>query len=225
MRTQKILVIVGFVLSMTACHHNPDLRSSLATDTKADQAKAVAEAEVRLGVQYLENNDAIRAKSALLRAMQHDPQLPAAWYTLGYLYEATGELRKAEQCYLRSIRLAPQAGAPRNNFATYLCRHGKYKEAVEAFVQAANMPDYLYVAAAYENAGLCALLIPDDVAAAGYFQKAVMNNPKQAASLLELAKLYYLHGDVGQAKNYLARYELTGESTSAAKELKMELGQ
>jgi type IV pilus assembly protein PilF len=86
-----------------------------------------------------------------------------------------------------------------------LCSQARYKEADKEFLLAIHDYNYPKTAEIYENAGLCALKAADIVKAENYFKTAVRYDPKQVASLMELAELYFKRGDFEQARNYLTR--------------------
>ena len=95
----------------------------------------------------------------------------------GYFLEKTGNVEAAQQYYLQAIKIAPKTGAVQNNYATYLCRHGYYQQAITHFLLAAQDANYLHVANVYENAGICALKIPNKKLAHKYFQTAIQHDP------------------------------------------------
>ncbi len=131
----------------------------------------------RLALNYLQQGDVVKAKSKMLLALQQAPNNPVVLDSMGYLLEKTGESKSAENYYLKALKLAPKDGRIQNNYGTYLCRHGRYKESIKHFVLATEDPNYLHIAAAYDNAGRCALKIPDKKLADTYFKRSSQVNP------------------------------------------------
>jgi type IV pilus assembly protein PilF len=153
------------------------------------QNTRTAKINVQLGLAYLEQHNIRRAKQKLLLAVDEAPSSPEAWYSLAYFYEATGNHELADKYYLKAIRIAPKRGDSQNNYGTFLCRTKHYQEAIQHFLIAVHDNNYLNPADAYENAGLCALTIPDKKLAAEYFRRAIMEDPSRPISEKQLAKL------------------------------------
>lgn len=149
----------------------------------------IAEINIQLGIGYLDAGNIQRAKQKLLYALLKAPKLPEAWYTMAYFQEVTGNQAEAKIDYLKAIELAPKRGDTQNNYGTFLCRIGNYTEAIQHFMAATQDPRYLETAGAYENAGLCALKIPDRALAKHYFSLALESDPSRKVSLAELNKL------------------------------------
>ena len=155
--------------------------------TSEEEAKAtkLAQINIQLGLKYIELKNFQRAKQKLLAALEANPKLPETQYVLAYFYETMGDTQLANQYYLASVSLAPNRGDVQNNYGTFLCRLGQYKNAVQHFQQAVKDNSYLNVAGAYENAGLCALKIPDRKMAAHYFELALKHDPGRTTALRE----------------------------------------
>ena len=131
-----------------------------------------AEINAKLALAYLVQHDAEKGKAKLLLAQKQAPDDPAVWYISGYFLEQTGDHTAANQSYLTAIALAPHLGAAQNNYGTFLCRRGQYSAAITHFLLATQDPNYLNTTHAYENAGQCALKIPNQSLANKYFQLA-----------------------------------------------------
>jgi len=176
-----LLVIFGIFSACTS------MKTS--SDAKKDKSIKIAEINIQLGMGYLEKGNIERAKQKLLTALKKAPKLPEAWYSMAYFLEHTGEKEAAKRYYLKAVALAPERGDTQNNYGTYLCRSGHYQESIQHFILATKDPDYLDTVGAYENAGLCALKIPDTNLAIKYFKQALTQDPGRTTSLMELKKL------------------------------------
>jgi type IV pilus assembly protein PilF len=188
---------------------------------KADTAKINAQ----LGIAYLEQKNVQRAKQKLLLALKQDPTIPEPWYSMAYFLEATGNSVEAQKYYLRAVEVAPGRGDAQNNYGTFLCRSGQYKESIKHFMVAANTSDYLDPAAAYENAGLCAMKIPAYKQAAEYFNQALLKDPARTLSLLKLADVDLKLGKLHDAKGLLTQYSLVATPTPEYHQLVAKLDQ
>ncbi len=150
---------------------------------------AAATANIQLGMMYLQHNNMPDAKTCLLKAVHAAPHSAAAWYSFAYFEAKTGHVSQADFYYRKAIAIDPHSGAALNNYAVFLCQLGKYQAAMHAFLAAANCPNYIQVADAYENAGLCARQQQHINEAKIYFKKALANDPKRSSAWRALAAL------------------------------------
>lgn len=205
-------LIFGLSMNLISCAGNkseinlPDSHPA----PKPDLA-AAAKTNVEIGMVLLKKGDPEAAKESFLRALSQAPNSSETWYAMAYYYEFTGNSAEAERDYRRAIALAPRAnaGAARNNYGAFLCREKRYKEGLKQVLMAAESPNYLNTAEAYENAGLCAERIPDTKNALFYFQKALENDPKRSGSLYSVANIYSAMGNKALAQQYRLRYQKT----------------
>lgn len=190
------IVLIIFLLQITACNlQKINTKNPIAADDN-----------MQLGLAYLQQGDRARAKHKLLLAMQQDKNSAQVQDAMAYFLEVTGETKQAESRYLIAIQLAPHSGAEHNNYGAFLCRIGKYSESEQQFLAAIHDPDYLNTAKAYENAGLCALKIPDNKTAEGFFMQAVNHDPSLSFAWYQLAQISYDAGDQQLAQQYMANY-------------------
>lgn len=189
--------------------------TSLATYDPA----AAARTNARLGLTYLQKGLYPASKDRLLTAIKEDPQVAAGWYGMAYYLEKTGDAKAAEKYYKKAIDVEPTSGAAQNNYGTFLCRSGRYQEAIAQFIKAAHQRTYLDAAGAYENAGTCALMIPDKKMATVYYSHALENNPNLPFSLLSMARLSHESGHDVQANKYFMLFEKIAMSNKPASEV------
>lgn len=204
------IIIVLLMLNLTAC-------SIFSRPTIPNTGPQAANTNVQLGLAYLQSGDVQRAKQKLLLAEQQAPQSTESQGAMGYFLEATGNLREADAYYRKAVSLSPKSGAAQNNYGTFLCRRGRYAEADQHFLLALQDPNYLNTAQVNENAGLCAMQVPDINKAMSYFNQAVTQDPKRALSWLELGRINYQQKNYLQAQQYLDHYmQLTKDPTPNA---------
>lgn len=171
---------------MQACTHNEENENE---NFKKPNLGKAASYNVQLGLAYLKQGDRPRAKKKLLTAFEQEPTSPDVNSALAYFFEQTKELEQAEKYYLKAIALTGSGGAQLNNYGAFLCRQGDYNKADKYFLKAVNDLQYIHTAGAYENAGLCALSVPNEEKAMFYFTKALNQDPSRKVSLYELLKL------------------------------------
>ncbi len=171
-----------------------------------DSADA-ARTNAKLGLAYLQKGYFQQSKERLLSALRDDPHIAASWYSMAYYLEKTGDNKGAEQYYQKALSVDPHSGSALNNYGTYLCRMGRYQDAFKYFNAAVKEPTYLESANAYQNAGTCALMIPDVKLAEQYFHAALNNNPNAPFALLSLARLSHQAGDEVAADRYFEDFK------------------
>lgn len=186
MRNQliKMFCLLGASLCITACGNT----NNQPVDPPPNYKKT-AEINIKLGMAYLARGDMQRSKQKFLLAIDQAPELPEVWYSMAYFLEKTHEIKEADKFYLKAVSIAPTRGDVQNNYGTFLCRTGNYRAAISHFMLAVNNTDYLDTASAAENAGLCALKIPNRHLAKTYFQRALAQDSTRIVSKEELAKL------------------------------------
>ncbi|WP_058469491.1 type IV pilus biogenesis/stability protein PilW [Fluoribacter gormanii] len=190
-------------LFLQACVHNEEDEKQ--NFKKRDLSKA-ASYNVQLGLGYLKQGDRPRAKKKILTALEQEPSSPDVNSAMAYYFDQTKELDQAEKYYLKAISLAGNGGAQLNNYGAFLCRQGDYKRAESYFLKAVNDLKYVHTAGAYENAGLCALSVPNEDKAKLYFAKALNQDPSRKVSFYELLKLEVKSGNASEAFALLQKH-------------------
>lgn len=216
----KIWIVSAVFFLLSGCASNQTAQSSASANTNNISA---ADINAQLGIAYLGRGDVGRAKEKLLLAQSQAPNNPVVWYAMGYFNEKTGDMAQANRNYLKAIKIAPNDGSAQNNYGTFLCRHGQYQPAISHFMIAIKDPNYLPVGEAYENAGLCALKIPNQALAQQYFIKALQYNPRLPKSLIHMAEMSYNQGNYRAAAGYLQRFHSLMPMTSQSRELQHKL--
>lgn len=167
--------------------------------------KLAARYNTQLAIAYMQQGRMDLARSKLADALRQAPKMPEVHNALALYYERTGRPHQAEQQYKLSLDYDPGDPSTQNNFGTFLCREGKYRESIRYFVKASNNLNYDTPDKALANAGLCALRIPDKTLAAKYFKRALAINPNQEQSLWNLGLMRFEAGKYTDANSYMAR--------------------
>lgn len=200
----RCIAMVGLIF-LQSCQHNTEKKEEVPTNKKTKLSDA-ASYNTQLGYAYLKNGDRSRAKKKLFLALSQDPKSPTVNAAIAFFMEKSGDMVNAQSYYQKALALAPSGGAQLNNYGAFLCRRGEYRQAEVYFQKAINDIQYSNTAAAYENAGLCVLAIPDNVAAAKYFTKALEHDPSRQQSLYELVNLEMKQEHNEKALTYLQKY-------------------
>lgn len=160
------------------------------------QRQAAAQANLQLGIGYLREGHLALAQTKLERANEEDPHNANIHAALGLLDERLGKDKDADKEYKAALALAPQDPAMLNNYAVFLCSHGRASEGVRDFEAAAANPLYSSPWAAYTNAGVCQRQSHHLEEAAELFARAIRSNPSYAEALFQAADLDF------EQKNY-----------------------
>ena len=196
-------LLIATCLFLQACTHNEE--SEISNLKKTDLSKA-ASYNVQLGLGYLKQGDRPRAKKKLLTALEQEPKSADVNAAIAYYFEQTGEMEQAEKYYIKALALGAHSGAQLNNYGAFLCRQGNYKKAEDYFLKAAGDLHYLHTSGAYENAGLCALSVPDKDKARIFFTKALNQDPSRKMSLYELVKIEVSTGNNSEAYELIQKH-------------------
>ena len=194
--------IIGLLLLQSCQHNGPAIQHTDKVPKLSDAARYNAQ----LGLAYLKQGNRSLAKHKLLLALSQDPKAPVVNSAMGYFMEKSNEVVKARQYYQKAMAVDPKAGSQLNNYGAFLCRQGHYRQAERYFLKAVSDNNYEHTAGAYENAGLCVLVIPDKYKAIEYFKKALEQDPMREQSLYELVMLKMNQGDTNGALAYLQKY-------------------
>lgn len=191
-------------------------------DIKSDPID-MAESRIALGLGYLEQGDRVRARLNLQRAMQHAPHYYRSQLSMAHYFETVGEDPSARQLYQTALREHPLNGNVLNNYGTFLCKQGEYRQAEQLFLRAIEQPYYYLIAASYENAGLCALKSGETETAQHYLQRALDHDPNRSRSLLQLAKIEMDNQEFASAQMRLTQFKQRYGEQKAGMELQIEL--
>lgn len=203
MKLHYLLIIICLLL-LQSCQHNNAIKEESAV--KKSKMIDAASYNTQLGMAYLAQGDRSRAKHKLLLALSQAPDSPNTNASMAYFMEKSGDVEKAQTFYKKAMAVAPGSGAQFNNYGAFLCRLGKYTDAEAYFLKAVKDMKYEHTAGAYENAGLCAMAIPDHVTATKYFAKALEQDPSREQSLYELVRLEVKQDHINEALTYLQKY-------------------
>lgn len=221
------LLVVTAALGLVGCAHDQvgvSTEKTMQQNYTAYQAKQAAEANIKLGLNYLRQGNTAMAKKKLYKAVTEAPKLAKAQYSWGYYLNQVGEHKAAQAAYEKALTLAPNDPDVLNSYGVFLCLNKQPKQSIDYFKKAAEVPGFQYAGLAYRNAGLCALDIPDQVAAQHFFEHAVKVNNKLPLAYLHLAEIYSNQQYYQKAQQSLAAYQkLVAKPSAAAQKLAKHL--
>ena len=155
----------------------------------ADFNPEAARANVRLGVAYLQQGNLAVAKEKLERALKQEPRNVEVHTALAFLYERLDKPAKAEEEFETAMKLAPGSSDVRNNYAVFLCGHGKVEKALANFDLAAKDRLYATPWAALTNSAICLRTAKRAAEAVRPLEEAIRLRPDYASAVYELADL------------------------------------
>lgn len=209
--------MVGSTVARTVENADENNTSSPAGVTHSGQSydrQAIAEANLNLGIAYLQQGQYQLALDKLNRARIAQPNYSPTYNTLGVLYQRLGEHAEAEKYYQHAIKLNPMDSAALNNYGQFLCQNDRFDEAEKTFMESASNPLFPTPEIAITNAGTCALNNDRPDLAEGYFKQALDKNPRVAPALFQMAELSYNRGEYLPARGFLQRYLVDNKHTS-----------
>jgi type IV pilus assembly protein PilF len=177
--------------------------------------KDAAQANMQLGVAYMQQGNLALAKEKLERAAKQNPRNPELQTSLAFLYERLGRPRDAEARYREAMRLAPGSASVNNNYGVFLCRGGKPDDAIKRFETAARDPLYATPWAALTNAAVCLRSVKRGDEAARYLRQSIQLRPNYDEAVVELADLQLQGSDSLAARQTVDRFLSMGRATPA----------
>jgi type IV pilus assembly protein PilF len=136
---------------------------------------------------------------------------------------------KAERYFQKAIDNDPNNSEAHNNFAVFLCEHGRVKSAIDHFDRALSNPLYRSAEKANINAGLCLQQRPvAGLSPVKYFRNALTLNPRSTTALYNMASISLESGQPLSARGFMQRYfeaaQDTPESLLLAVKIEKALG-
>jgi type IV pilus assembly protein PilF len=174
----------------------------LAPGKSPEQAAAVND---QLAIEYMKLDKLTIAQEFAERALDEDPRSAQVQITAGLIYERLESTAKADRAYESAAKLGKNDPNILNTYAGYLCRRHRAPEGEALFVKIAKNPAYQTPEVAYLNAGVC-LRGTNDLAAEGYFRRALAIRATMPEALLQLGDLMFERGDPDQATLIVQRY-------------------
>lgn len=201
----SLCCLLGLAVSLAGCV------SSGTTPFPGDKVsmQQASQDNVALAIKYLQQGNRDVAMQKIQKAIQQDPDNADAYMGEALIYSARGDTDRADDAYHTALRKAPNDPEIQNNYAVFLCQNKKPADSEQYFLKAAANPLYSTPDVAYTNAGVCADLVPDAVAAEKYFRKALEINPSFPEPLFQMAQLSYDQKKYLQGRAFIERFNAT----------------
>ncbi len=154
-------ILLGLAASLLGCAARPGPPEAASSDkewvTESDEPAAQRRARLRveLASGYFEQDRVTVALDEVKQALVADPNYAPAHNLRGLIYLRLKEPRLAEASFLQAIKLAPGDGDSWHNLGWMHCEAGKHADAMAAFGQALQTPQYAAAARTWMSQGIC----------------------------------------------------------------------
>jgi type IV pilus assembly protein PilF len=210
-----VAVLLAGCVSSGGSNRSNTNNSSSRFKSEETEAEKAGSLNKQLGTVYLRQGNLSLAKEKLERAEKYNPRDPEIHSVLALLYERLDIPEEVDKHYRTAIRLAPKDPQILNNYAVYLCQHGRTDEGVKRFTEAARNPLYRTPELAYTNAGVCLRSAKRYDESSNSFARALQIRPNYAEAMYQFADLTLERGQVAQGREqldkYLASYDATAD--------------
>jgi type IV pilus assembly protein PilF len=176
--------------------------TKLAPGKSPEEAASVND---QLAIEYMRLDKLTIAQEFAERALDQDPHSANVQMTAGLVYERLESTAKADRAYESAAKIGKNDPNILNTYAGYLCRRHRAGEGEALFLKVAKNPAYQTPEVAYMNAGVC-MRGTNDLAAEGYFRKALEIRATMPEAMLQLADLMFERGDPDQTALIVQRY-------------------
>ena len=195
--------LIGFVAVLLA---NGCVSTTTGPKKPVADTEEAANLNYQLGARYYHNGKYDLARDRLMYSIELEPKNAVVHSTLALTYEALDNLRLATESYEAAVKIAPKNFNVLNTYAVFLCRQGRYDEAIENFDRAIGVRENDNVEITLTNAGVCLSQKPDLVKAEEYFREALNNKSTYGEALLQLCLLKQSTGEYLAARAFMQRY-------------------
>lgn len=202
-------------MALPGCGSAPTVRASQTSAPPEVNNQDAAAINMQLGLDYLQKNELGLAQTKLTRALKEDSHSANVHGALGLLDERLGDAKGADREYRRALALSQHAPLWLNDYAIYLCSHGRQAEGVRYFEEAAANPLYATPWEAYTNAGVCLRGEHQNAAAMQRFTRALQLNPAFAEGVFEAASLEYAEQYQVEARTRIDTFLMNNRPTAA----------
>jgi type IV pilus assembly protein PilF len=177
-----------------------------ASGPATDRDARAAEANTKLGIALLRQDEPQRAMQKLNKAIRQNPGSSDAHMVRALAFERLEKPDKAEDSYEESLSLDSKNAQALNNYGRFLCGRGELSEAQGYFDRAVDISTYETPEVPLTNAGICALRNGESEKAEDYLRRALKQNKKQARALLYMAEIRLEREQYMSARGYYERY-------------------
>ena len=179
--------------------------SSCAAFGISEARKREADARMKMGVTYLQQDNLPMAMKELIRASELDPSNPEVDMILGMTYRARGDGGQAEESLRRAIDKKPDFADAHNNLGIVLADRGAWDEAVREFKSAYENVQYQTPERAIYNSAEAYRHKGDTDRAEDQYRQALKVNPGYGPACKSLSSMLFEKGRARDAANTMVQ--------------------
>nr|MBF0683877.1 type IV pilus biogenesis/stability protein PilW [Pseudomonas sp.] len=206
LRSALLLLMAGLMAGCVSSGSSDPMR----TEKGRTEAR---DAYIQLGIGYLQQGEAGRAKTPLRKALEIDPRSADAHAALALVFQQEMENDLADRHYRDALSSRDDARIL-NNYGSFLYEQKRYAEAMERFTQASRDNLYPERSRVFQNMGMTAMQLGQREEAGTYFTRALRLDSRQPRALLELAMLAYEDKQYVPAKRYYDSFSQLSEQNA-----------
>jgi len=177
-------------------------------------SREAANANVRLGVAYLQQGNLAQAKEKLEKAEKQDPRSYETQYALALLSEQINQVPEAERHYQAALKLVPNNAEVSNAYGAFLCRNSKVDAALKLFDGTMRDPLYSTPWVPATNAAICLRSDKRNADAVPYLERAIALRPDYYPAVIEMADLQISIGKPDVARGAVDRFLAIGRKSA-----------
>jgi type IV pilus assembly protein PilF len=187
-----------------------------------------ARIHTELAAAYYSRGSMAVALEELRTAVASDPDYASTYSMFGVVYMELGETKLARENFEHALKLSPNDPDINHNYGWFLCQTGQEEKSIRYFLRAVSNPLYPRPWRSYTAAGVCSMRIDKLKDAEQYFRRALSLQPRDPMALLQMGQISYRQGKLGDARNYVSRFNdvvsPTAESLWLALRVERKLG-
>jgi type IV pilus assembly protein PilF len=205
MKIAAASLLIAGAFAFTGCVTEGSLAPVPASE--ADQV----EANLALGIGYLQEERPDLAIDALQRAINIQPRNADAHRTIAIAYTQTDELDLAEEHHRRATQLAPRDADTQNGYAVFLCLQNRWEDAEPYFDRAVAALRGSAALTPVMNAATCALSGGDAEASEAWLRRALDIDGSNVAALRGMVDISIRTANYFQGRAFWQRLERSAQ--------------
>ena len=216
LRTVPVVMLAGLLwLTLAGCQQSavrPDSGDSMGQLGQL-QRNSPADVYIQLGAEYMREGNLSEALKNAKKATIIDPHKSSGFNILALVYQRLGEKARAEEAFLKAIKLDHRDPYALNAYGSFLCADGRLAEADKMFQKAVANPLYESPWVALVNAGTCMRRAGNLAQAEAYLRRALQGNSRFPPGLLSMASVSLAQGNAMSARAYIQRFAEVADHT------------
>jgi type IV pilus assembly protein PilF len=205
------LIAALLLLAASGCANQPPESPSSSVDTgvivgPVSNPRNRARIHTELAAAYYSRGSMAVALEELRTAVAADPEYASAYSMFGLVYMDLRETKLARENFEHALRLSPNDPDINHNYGWFLCQTGQEEKSIRYFMRAVGNPLYPRPWRSYTAAGVCSMRIDKFKDAEQFFRRALRLQPSDPTALLQMGQISYRKGKLGDARNYVSRF-------------------